>query len=141
MVPAVISLPPNAFTPRRWALESRPLRVEPPPLVLDMGSLRSIRAASDRDRGDLDHVVLLAMAVATMVVGAALEGEAVDLRALDLADDLGGDRRALELVRRGEHGASVDHHDGGQRHVAALGGVEQLHSYLLAFGHLFLLAA
>ena len=31
-------LPPNTFTPRRWALESRPLRVEPPPLVLDMAT-------------------------------------------------------------------------------------------------------
>ena len=29
-------VPSNTFTPRRWALESRPLRVEPPPLVFDM---------------------------------------------------------------------------------------------------------
>jgi hypothetical protein len=81
------------------------------------------------------------MAVATMVVGAAFEGVAVDLRTLDLADDLAGDRRALELVWRGEHGAAIDHHDWGQRHVAALVGVEQFNSYLLALGHLFLLAA
>ena len=37
IVPAWILLPPNTFTPRRWALESRPLRVEPPPLVFDTG--------------------------------------------------------------------------------------------------------
>src|SRR6185295_6614121 len=36
IVPALTLVPPNAFTPRRWALESRPLRVEPPPLVFDM---------------------------------------------------------------------------------------------------------
>ena len=36
IVPALMRVPSNTFTPRRWALESRPLRVEPPPLVLDM---------------------------------------------------------------------------------------------------------
>src|SRR5215207_9846242 len=37
IVPAVILVPSNSLTPRRWALESRPLRVEPPPLVFDIG--------------------------------------------------------------------------------------------------------
>ena len=41
------------------------------------------------DRGDLDDVVLLTVPVATTLVGAALVGEAVDLRALGPADDLG----------------------------------------------------
>ena len=31
-------VPSNTFTPRRWALESRPFRVEPPPLVLDISA-------------------------------------------------------------------------------------------------------
>ena len=31
-----LAVPPNTLTPRRCALESRPLRVEPPPLVFDM---------------------------------------------------------------------------------------------------------
>ena len=36
MAPAGTTWPSNSFTPRRWALESRPFRVEPPPLVFDM---------------------------------------------------------------------------------------------------------
>src|ERR1700733_11388728 len=75
IVPAVTVLPPKAFTPRRWALESRPLRVDPPPLVFDMSG------SALRDGGDLDDVVLLAMAIPTTMVGAPLVGEAVDLRA------------------------------------------------------------
>ena len=36
IVPAVTAVPSNVFTPRRCAWESRPLRVEPPPLVFDI---------------------------------------------------------------------------------------------------------
>src|SRR5579862_1034509 len=40
MCPAVTRSPPKRFTPRRWELESRPLRVEPAPF-LDANSWRS----------------------------------------------------------------------------------------------------
>ncbi len=36
MEPAVTAAPSKRFTPRRCAFESRPLRVDPPPLVLDI---------------------------------------------------------------------------------------------------------
>ena len=36
MAPACTIVPSNTLTPSRWAFESRPLRVEPPPLVLDI---------------------------------------------------------------------------------------------------------
>src|ERR1022692_4843503 len=36
--PAGTAVPSNTLTPRRWARESRPLRVEPPPLVLDISA-------------------------------------------------------------------------------------------------------
>ena len=51
-------VPSYTFTPRRWALESRPFRVEPPPLVFDMC------ASALRDAGDLDGGVVLAVAPA-----------------------------------------------------------------------------
>ena len=35
MAPARTAVPSYTLTPRRWAAESRPFRVEPPPLVLD----------------------------------------------------------------------------------------------------------
>src|SRR5579863_7077849 len=40
MLPAITRSPPKRFTPRRWALESRPLRVEPAPFF-EAKSLRS----------------------------------------------------------------------------------------------------
>jgi hypothetical protein len=34
--PAFTDVPSKTFTPSRWAAESRPFLVEPPPLVLDI---------------------------------------------------------------------------------------------------------
>src|SRR5690349_19994452 len=135
IVPAVIFVPSNSFTPRRCAFESRPLRVEPPPLVFDIAGSSALR-----DRDDLDDGVLLTMAVATALVGALLVRETVDLRALGGADDHAGDRRTRQGVGAGEHGVAVDHEHGGQRDLAALLTIEQLLRYLLALGHLLLLA-
>jgi hypothetical protein len=36
MLPVFTAVPSKVFTPKRWALESRPFLVEPPPLVLDI---------------------------------------------------------------------------------------------------------
>src|SRR5437588_11425790 len=56
MAPARTAVPSKVLTPRRWAVESRPLRVEPPPLVLDMKPLLGLAPA---DAGYLDRRVLL----------------------------------------------------------------------------------
>src|SRR5436190_1235069 len=45
IVPAVMAVPSNTLTPRRCALESRPLRVEPPPLVFDISIASRSRPA------------------------------------------------------------------------------------------------
>src|SRR5580765_2267992 len=99
IVPAWILVPSNTFTPRRWALESRPLRVEPPPLVFDIAGSSALR-----DRDDLDDGVLLTMAVPAALVFLRLVGEPVDLRAFGGADDLARHRRTREGVGAGEHG-------------------------------------
>src|SRR5436190_4794624 len=91
MAPAVTTVPSYTFTPRRWALESRPLRVEPPPLVLDI------------DAHDLDDVVLLAVTPPATGAGLVLVREARDLGALGLADDAPGDAGPFELRRGGQH--------------------------------------
>ena len=65
IVPALTLLPSKTFTPRRCALESRPLRVEPPPLVFDMA-----RPQPFVIDGDLDACVLLAVTPAAPLVGA-----------------------------------------------------------------------
>src|SRR5690606_16303284 len=77
IVPAVTAVPSKAFTPRRCAAESRPFRVEPPPLVLDIWSPLALR-----DAGDLDGAVVLAVPPALPLVGLVLVGEPRDLRAL-----------------------------------------------------------
>src|SRR4051794_26153749 len=132
IVPAWIWVPPNTLTPRRCALESRPLRVDPPPLVFDM-------ASALRDGGDLDDGVPLAVPVAPALVGAPLVHEPVDLRPLGDADDAAPDGHPLELLGRGQDGVAVDEEHGTQLHLVGVG-AEQLQVDLLPLGHAGLLA-
>src|SRR3954451_21514779 len=72
--------------------------------------------SAGRDRGDLDDGVVLAVAPTAPLVGLRLVGEAADLVALGLADDLGRDGRALELVGLRQHGLAVDEQHGPELH-------------------------
>src|SRR5579862_8839941 len=81
--PAVTVVPSKTLTPRRWAFESRPFRVEPPPLVLDISLSLLVPAAADA--GDLDGRVALAVAPAPAGPGLRLVGEAAHLRPFGLA--------------------------------------------------------
>src|SRR5262245_11289033 len=72
--------------------------------------------SAGRDRGDLDDGILLAMTPAAPLVGLRLVREAADLLALGLTDDLGGHRRALQLVGLRQHGVAVDDEDRPQLH-------------------------
>src|ERR1700749_4552510 len=99
--PAVTAVPSKHFTPRRCALESRPLRVDPPPLVFDMVS-SSWESAGRRDGGDLQRGVVLAVTPPATLVGLVLVGHGVDLRALLLAHDLRRHRRARQLRGGGQ---------------------------------------
>src|SRR3981189_914407 len=120
MVAACTEGPPKLVTPRRWAFESRPFRVEPPPLVLDMSSDSFCRrSAGRRDRGDLDGRVPLAMTPALRLVRLVLVGEAADLRPELLAHHLGGDRGAGQGLWRGQDSVAVDHQDGPKGHPGA----------------------
>src|SRR5581483_2302048 len=115
MEPAVTAVPSNSLTPRRCAVESRPLRVEPPPFVLDIADLS--RLPGRRDGGDLQRGVVLAVTPPAALVGLVLVGHGVDLRTLLLAHDLGRDGGALQLVRRGQHGVAIHQHDGLEGHL------------------------
>src|SRR5262245_42429498 len=140
IVPAVTSVPSNTLTPRRCALESRPLRVEPPPFVFDISASSALRAlaAGGRDVGDLHDRVLLPMPVAPALIGPPLVGEPVDLGALGLADHGGRHGGALQLIRRGEDGVAVDEQDSGEADLVALGGAEQVNLDPLALDDAFL---
>src|SRR5438067_4246558 len=91
-----------------------------------------------RDPGDLDRRVLLAMAPVLALVRLVLVGEALDLRALRLADDPRRDRGGAELGGRGEHALAVDQH---YRPEGDLFAVETLDVEAVAFGDAVLLAA
>src|SRR4051794_5477471 len=115
MAPAVTVCPSNTFTPRRLASLSRPLRVEPPPLVFDIG-----RSAPLRDAGDLDRRVVLTVAPPAALVRLVLVGEAPDLRAGCLAHDAGGHAGAGQVAGGGGDGVAVDEQDGRERELVAV---------------------
>src|SRR5918994_2015424 len=135
IVPALIAVPSNTFTPRRLACESRPFLVEPAPLVLDMSVSPTLA-----DAGDLDGGVPLAVAPAARAVGLVLVGEARDLGALGLTHDLGGDLGLAQGPGAREHLVAVDQEDGRELDLAVVTGADQLDLELLALLDPILLA-
>src|SRR4051812_47425089 len=134
MAPARTWWPSKHFTPRRCAAESRPFRVEPPPLVLDT-------SAPSRDPRHLDGGVVLAMAPAAAGSGLVLVGEAPDLGALRLADDGGRHRGAGQLVGRRHDDVAVDQQQGREGDLRPDVGAQALDVHAAAVGDLLLLAA
>src|SRR5439155_12319345 len=116
MAPAVTLPPSYTLTPSRWAAESRPLRVEPPPLVLDMSGL-----SCGCDRRDLDRRVPLTMTPVAALVGLVLVGEAPDLGPLGVAHDAGQHGRGGQVGPRRQHLLAVDHEHGCEREVSLIG--------------------
>src|SRR4051812_36270790 len=84
--------PANTFTPRRLALESRPLRLEPRPFLCAI-------AASASDVRDADAGELLPGAGAPLVPALGLELEHAQLRAALVADHLGLHRGLADGLR------------------------------------------
>src|SRR3954447_24120339 len=80
--PPVTGCPANTFTPRRLALESRPLRLEPRPFLC------AISSAPLADRRDPDARQLLAVARAALVGALGLELEPAQLRPALVRDPL-----------------------------------------------------
>src|ERR1700759_4733836 len=91
--PALTTWPPNRFTPRRWALESRPLRVDDAPFLCAMTRPPLLRDGSDLDLGQHRPVAL-----ADPVPGLVLVVDHLDLRALGVREDLRGH---LDVGQRG----------------------------------------
>src|SRR4051812_21901067 len=107
--PAFTTWPPNRLTPSRWALESRPFRLDDAPFLCAM--CRPLLS----DTGDLDLGVRLAVAHAPLVPGLAPVVHDVDLRALDGAEDLGRDLVLGHLAGFADDALAVDDEHGRQR--------------------------
>src|SRR5689334_2364103 len=101
--PPVTAWPAKTFTPRRLALESRPLRLEPRPFLCAISALllvvlRGLRARAAGDLGDLDAGQLLTVARPALVAPLGLELEDAQLGAALVSDDL---RLDLDLAQVG----------------------------------------
>src|ERR1700760_4952896 len=85
--PPVTVCPAKTFTPRRLALESRPLRLEP------RAFLCGISSAPLPDRREADARELLTVTRPALVAALGLELEHAELRAALVRHDLGADDR------------------------------------------------
>src|SRR5690554_2613933 len=118
--PALTTWPPKRFTPRRCALESRPLRVDDAPFLCAISQPLMLWKVLFEyvllDAGDLDAGELGAVTHAALVPGLVLVVLDDDLRAAQVAQHLGGDldlRERLGLVSdlvavNVKHGSQLD---------------------------------
>src|SRR5579871_4621659 len=126
--PPLTAWPAKTFTPRRCALESRPLRLDPSPflcatcVLLRCGGRRGARARrrARPDLGDLDPREVLAVAGAAPVAALGLELEDAQLWPADVGEH---GRRDLELRERvgAEGGVVAAHEQRLERDARALG--------------------
>src|SRR4029077_3775264 len=125
MLPGITISPPNFLTPSRRPALSRPLRDEPPAFLCAILNLlrrrlllrrRSFLRAGQPDLRDLQHGLVLAMAVLAAVILPPLFLEDDDLVGAALLDQGGTDRGAIEQRRAGRDIGAVAHH----QHLAEL---------------------
>src|SRR2546427_5380361 len=101
----------------------------------------SLSGTAALDAGDLDLRQLLAVADALAVAGLVLVLVDLDLRALDLAEDLTGNRNRGKRRGVGRHALTVDEQNGRQSNGVACGNIELLNRHDVADSDLVLLAA
>src|SRR3954449_7847824 len=106
--PALTTWPPKRLTPRRWALESRPLRDDEAPFLCAM-SASALRDVADHDTGQG-----LTVPLPLVVAGLVLELVDVDLRALGVLDDLTGHGHLGQGRGVAGDGVAVDQEDRGE---------------------------
>src|SRR3954453_22022565 len=158
MLPGITISPPNFLTPSRLPALSRPLRDEPPAFlcaILNLLRRRLLRrrcpgAAPRRrcflpgqpDLGDLQHGLMLAMAVLAPVVLPPLFLEHDDLVGAALLDQGGADRGTVEQRRAGrDAGAVADHQHLAELERGAGFAIELLDGDHIVLGDRVLLAA
>src|SRR5436190_11582765 len=116
MLPGITISPPNFLTPSRLPALSRPLRDEPPAFLC--ATFRSPAALPRRsfflpgqpDPGDLQHGLMLAMAVLAPVILPPLFLEHDDLVGAAVLDQGRADRGAIEQRRAGRNAGAVGDH-------------------------------
>src|SRR5580700_2624768 len=123
--PALTCWPPNRLTPRRWALESRPLRLDDAPFLCATSAplLPGRRllgcGVCGTDAGDLQLGVPLAVTQAAPVTSLVTVMDHADLGAGDSAQDLRSDLVPAEVGRVADDLVVVDDEQGGQGYAGA----------------------
>src|ERR1700691_4269508 len=118
--PALTTWPPKRFTPRRWALESRPFLLDDAPFLCAMSRLLPGGGSVARtNASDLHLGVLLPVALATPVAGLVLVVDHVDLGAGGRPEYLGRDLVPAELGAVADHLAAIYDEHGRQHHRRA----------------------
>src|SRR3954452_1666133 len=132
--PALTTWPPKRLTPRRWALESRPLRDDEAPFLCAMSS-SALRDVADHDAGQG-----LTVPLPLVVAGLVLELVDVDLRALGVLEDLARDGHLRQGRRVAGDGVAVDQQDGREGDGVAGRTLQAVDRERVAHGHLVLAA-
>src|SRR3954466_14719605 len=128
--PALTTWPPKRFTPRRCALESRPLRDDEAPFLCAM-SASALRDVADHDAGQG-----LTVPLPLVVAGLVLELVDVDLRALGVLDDLTGHGHLGQPPCAAGDGAAPDPQDGREGDLVAGRARQPVDRERVAHGHL-----
>src|SRR5579863_4265064 len=133
--PALTSWPPKRLTPRRLALESRPLRLDDAPFLCAISVLlrlslrlgprprlgcRLRRGGLGTDAGDAHLRVLLPVTQTPAVAGLVPVVDHVDLGTGGVTDDVGRDLVAAHFGGVADDPLAVDHQQGGQRDGGAM---------------------
>src|SRR6476469_1203291 len=132
--PALTTWPPKRFTPRRWALESRPLRDDEAPFLCAM-SASALRDVADHNAGQR-----LTVPLPLVVTGLVLELVNLDLRALAVLDDLTGHGHVGQGRGVAGDGVAVDEQDRREGDAVAGRTREAVDRERVAHGHLVLAA-
>src|ERR671917_1294892 len=128
--PALTTWPPKRFTPRRWALESRPLRDDDAPFLCAM-SASALRDVADHDAGQG-----LTVPLPLVVAGLVLELVDADLRALAVLEDLAGHGHLGQGRGVAGDGVAVDQQDRRQGDAVAGRALQAGDCERVAHGHL-----
>src|SRR3954464_14934296 len=130
--PALTTWPPKRFTPRRWAVEARPLRDDEAPFLCAM-SASALRDVADHNAGQG-----LTVPLPLVVAGLVLELVDVDLRAFAVPDDLARHGDVRQSGRVAGDVPPADQREGGRGARAPRRTRQAVDRERVAHGHLVL---
>src|SRR5450755_1282481 len=129
--PALTCWPPKRLTPRRWAFESRPLRLDDAPFLCAISALLrlsrcrclgprlrlGLRLGFGANVGDPHLGIVLPVAETAPVAGLVPVMDHVDLGASGVTDDVRRDQISADLGGVADDPLTIHHQQGRQRNA------------------------